>query len=179
MKKTLFKDENGFALVTALLMSAVIMIMAAAVLYFLAQSTTMSGAGKRYATAEAAADGVIQNLKDAITQINRGDDMSSLIPTSNCTDQNNNPQSYNLTQAVQVQNQLCKLATTVPGTIGTYSVEFTVEFLYSLKLAGSSMKFAHTAGAPPSNSLYYRITSKVVGPNNETAENAALYRYTQ
>jgi len=57
-------SERGIALVLALLMSLMIMALAASVLYVVAQSTRLSGATKRFATAAEAADGAVQAAKE-------------------------------------------------------------------------------------------------------------------
>lgn len=171
MKIKLLKDESGFALITALLMSVIIMLMAAVVLYVISQSTTMSGAGKRYATASEAADGSIEVLKDAINVIQHGDTLAALFPTGNC-----------ITTAIQNQGPqgACNTTTiTLPGTIGSYTATVAVTNLYTLSLPGGRLEFARSAGGPPSTAIFYRISTKVVGPNNEVAENAALYRFAQ
>lgn len=171
MKKIILKDEKGAALIMALLISAVIMIMAAAVLYFVRQSTTMSGVGKRYATAAQAADGAIEVLKDTINLVQHTEDPANVFEAGNCivtAIRNEGPQGA------------CNSTTIIlAGIDGNYRADVTITNLFPATFPGGRLEFARSGGGAASSGIFYRITTRVTGPNNEVAENAALYRYTE
>lgn len=158
-------NERGAALIIAILISAVIFIMVMGVLYFTEQSTVMSGSVKRYATAEGAADGAIELVKDTINLTMLGEPVTSKL-VANCT-----------TNGVINQNAPCTGTITLPGTMGNYTATVTFERLYQKDLPGGRLEFARSAGVP-SSAVFYRITTIVTGPDNTRAENSALYRYT-
>jgi hypothetical protein len=79
MKKKL-ANENGIALITALLISVAIMALVLGVLYFIMQSTSMSGAGN--AVPAAAADG--QKLKDSINMTMWGEPIANVFRQLSC-----------------------------------------------------------------------------------------------
>lgn len=168
---SILRTQKGVALIVALLMSVAIMALAAGVLYFLTQSTTMSGAGKRYATAAEAADGAVNVVKDSINLIMWGEAITAL--TGNCSE------GYALSNAVLNNNTTCSTAIDLPAPLGgSYTANVTVTRLYSVTLPGGRLEFARSAGGVSSNAIFYRITATVTGPDNSVAENSALYRFT-
>ncbi len=168
MKSRLQTNERGVALVTALLMSVTILVLALGVLYLIIQSNTLSGAGKRYATATEAADGAIEATKDDINQTLWGNTSTTMFQGSAC-----------FSNSLLTNNTPCTSNKTLLGTGSTsYNATITVERLYSLVIPGSTTQFPPSAAGAPSRAVYFRITSKVAGPNNTTAENSALYRFT-
>lgn len=171
---SILRTQKGVALIVALLMSVAIMALAAGVLYFLTQSTTMSGAGKRYATAAEAADGAVNVVKDSINLIMWGEAITALpIATGNCSE------GYALSNAVLNNNTTCSTAINLPSALGgSYTANVTVTRLYSVTLPGGRLEFARSAGGVSSNAIFYRITATVTGPDNSVAENSALYRFT-
>ncbi|MBI5874448.1 MAG: hypothetical protein HZB81_01130 [Deltaproteobacteria bacterium] len=169
-------NDKGVALIIALLMSVAIMAMVAGVLYFLNQSTSMSGAGKRYATAAEAADGAVNVMKDSINLIMWGESILALpIQTGNCS-----AQTYDLAYAVLNNNAACTTTINLLSTAlgGNYTATVTVTRLYSITLPGGRLEFARSAGGVSSTAIFYRITTSVTGPDNSVAENSALYRFT-
>lgn len=168
MRKLVFKNQKGIALVTALILTLAIMAMATGVLYFINYSITLSSAGKRYATAAAASDGGVDLAKDAIYQIMYGNSPPTGFAAA-C-----------LINAVTVENAPCSVTVTLPGTMSaSYNVTVTVTRLYTDSLAGGRIEFARSAGGAPSAAVYYRITTLVASTSdNTTAENAVLYRFT-
>lgn len=158
-------NERGAALIIALIISAVIFIMVTGVLYLVEQSTTMSGAAKRYATAEEAADGAIEIVKDTINLTMLGEPVTTRL-SAIC-----------ISNGVLNQNSPCSGTITLPGAVGNYVATVTFERLYTRDLPGGRLEFARSAGVP-STAVFYRITTMVTGPNNARAENSALYRYT-
>jgi len=173
----MIKNQRGVALITALLMSLVIMAMVTGTLYFVTQSTKMTGAGKRYATAQDAADGTIDLMKDVINftiwggDITQEDGLKDIIvekvPSNPC-----------LAKAVIINPGLtCTVDITLPGEIGDFNAEVTLERLFSKTLPGGRLEFAQSAGGAPSNAVFFRISTEVKGPGNTTAENSALYRW--
>ncbi|MBI3606801.1 MAG: hypothetical protein HY207_02415 [Nitrospirae bacterium] len=168
-------SERGIALVLALLMSLMIMALAASVLYVVSQSTRLSGATKRYATATEAADGAVQVAKDAINQINWGQNVTATaFAADGCQGQ-----TYELTAAIITDAAPCIKTLTLPtATIGAFAATVTVERLYASDIPGGRLEFARAAGGAPTKAIFYRITTIVTGPDNASAENAILYRFT-
>lgn len=170
-------NEKGVALIVALLMAVAIMALVAGVLYFLNQSTSMSGAGKRYATAAEAADGAVNVMKDSINLIMWGESISALpIATGNCS-----AQTYDISYAVINNNAPCGTTINLPSSLGgSYTADVTVTRLYSITLPGGRSEFARSAGGVSSTAIFYRITATVrgTGSDNSVAENSALYRFT-
>lgn len=185
-----FGNNRGVALLIALLISVAVMAMVAGVLYFVTQSTSMSGAGKRYATASEAADGAVQVVKNTIFLTINGDTAPQIFcAAANCgtvTDTTVTPNNITftdaytcLTTAVVNQGQSCATAITLPGISGSYTANVTVTRLYSVSIPGGRLEFARSAGGAPSTAVFYRITTRVVNTSdNTTAENSALYRLT-
>lgn len=160
-------NERGIALVVALIMSASIMALTLGVLYFVNQSTEMSGAGKTYKTAQEAADGSINALKDAIDMTIWGNPIAPAFTSPNC-----------LTTAILTDGgSACSASITLPGAFGNYSATVTLQRLYTTTLPGSRLEFSRSAGGTSGTTIYYKITSKVEGPRNTRAENSALYRF--
>jgi Tfp pilus assembly protein PilX len=163
------RNDRGMALITSLLLSLGIMIMVMGVLYFITQSTTMSGAGKRYATAAEAADGAIEVAKDTINLTMWGEPVAGVFPSSNC-----------LATAILNQGDQGTCASSsfsLPGVSGTYTATVRILRLYSVALPGNRIEFARGGGAVSGTAIYYRITSSVTGPGNTKAESSVLYRF--
>lgn len=164
-----FRNEKGIALVIALVISLVVMLIIVGVLYFITQSTTMSGAGKRYATASEAADGAVEVMKDAVNLMMVGEPASSLPivdGTPPC-----------LLNAVLTENQICRTTITLPGMVSGFTATVVIERLYSSTLPGGRLEFARGGGAPTTG-IYYRINTVVAGAGGTSAETTALYRFT-
>lgn len=159
-------NQKGIALVTALLISVAIMAMAAGVLYLVTQATSMSGTAKRYATAQEAADGTVDLVRDSVNQIFWGGSIASVIPDT-C-----------FTNAVLGAAATCQENFNIPGTTGTYNAQITIARLFSSSLPGGRIEFARAGGGAQSTAIFFRITVQVTGPNNEMAENSILYRFT-
>lgn len=167
MMKTYTLNQKGIALVTALIMSLAIMVMATGVLYFINYSTNLSGAGRRYATASEATDGAVDVVKDTINTTLWGEaPVSGLFPAPNC-----------LNNAILTEGAECLATVTLPGAIGNYQASITIRRLYTVSLPGGRLEFARSAGGAPSSAIFYRITTVITGPDNTTAENSVLYRF--
>lgn len=163
------QNERGIALVISLMISLVVMLTIIGVLYFIIQSTTMSGAGKRYATAAEAADGAVEVMKDAVNLIMVGEPISTLPivdDTPPC-----------LLNAVLTENQICTTTINLPGTVSGFTATVVLERLYSSTLSGGRLEFARGGGAPTTG-VYYRINTVVAGASGTSAETTALYRFT-
>lgn len=174
MNRTSPRRERGIALVLSLLMSLMIMALAASVLFFVSQSTRFSGAGKRYATATEAADGAVQAAKDAINVIQWGQGVAATaFPDTVCQGQ-----AYKLPVAVVTDATPCTTLLTLPGAVGAFAASVTVERLYVSDIPGGRLEFARAAGGAPTKAIFYRISTLVTGPDNVSAENAVLYRFT-
>lgn len=163
------RNDKGIALVMALVISLVVMLTITGVLYFIIQSTTMSGAGKRYATAAEAADGAVEVMKDAINLMMVGDSIAALPIVDG-------PPPC-LVNAILSENQICTTTITLPGTVSGFTATVVVERLYSSTLVGGRIEFARGGGAPTTG-VFYRINTTVAGPAGTSAETTALYRLT-
>jgi hypothetical protein len=128
----------------------------------------MSGAGRTFATADEAAAGAVDVVKDSIQRVQFGTGISPLFTAPN-----------NCVSAVINTGTVCTTDIQLPGTLGgTYQVSITLENLFTRPLPGSRLEFARSAGGAPTTTIFYRITTRAVGPNNTTAENSALYRFS-
>jgi uncharacterized protein (UPF0333 family) len=164
----IFSNEKGIALLTSLLLSLGVMIMVLGVMYFITQSTTMSGAGKRYATASEAADGAVEAAKDDINQAMWGNTAATMFNGSVC-----------FASAMTSNDSPCTSSVTLPGTGGgNFNASITVVRLYSVAIPGGRLEFARSNGGAPSMAVYFRITATVTGSGNSKAENSVLYRFT-
>ncbi|HAK61243.1 MAG TPA: hypothetical protein DCO77_12835 [Nitrospiraceae bacterium] len=177
-------NQKGIALVTALVVVLVVFLMIMSTLYIATISTKISGAGKRYATAQDAGDGSIEVIKDAIDKLWYNDSLPDLFtdgtikpPYPDCT---GSGESSHLFNAIENIGNPCTMTMTLPGTVGgNYTAKVTVEFVFRAGLPGSRIEFPPRFTAGKSNTaMFYRITTIVTGPDNTTAENAVLYRYT-
>jgi len=159
--------DRGIALVAALLVSLGIMCIVMGALYLLTISTGISGAGKRYATASEAADGAVEVMKDVISLVSAGENISSIPVVED--------KSPCLVEAIIEGGQSCSVNLTLPATgiLSSYKARITVARLYSLDLPGTSIDFLRSKGS----AVYYRIETIVSGPANSTAETSVLYRY--
>ncbi|MEK6698005.1 MAG: hypothetical protein AABZ10_03075 [Nitrospirota bacterium] len=171
------KADGGVALVTALIITAVVFLLIMSSLYVITSSTSISGAGKRYATASEAADGAVELAKDTISLTWRIEDLPSIIPTGACE----GGPSYDLSYAVQNLNSPCTKTITLPGTMNEYyKATVTIVYLYSAGQAGSRIEFPpRFVGGMSGVGLYYKITTIVRDTKkNTSAENSVLYRFT-
>lgn len=161
--------EKGIALVIALMISLAVMVLIISTLYFVTQSASMSGAGKRYATASEAADGAVEVMKDAVNLILAGEPVDSL-PIAD-----NDPPC--LLNAVFSDNQSCTTTLTLPGKVGDFNASIVIMRLYSSSIPGGRIEFARAGGGAPTTAIYYRINTIVTGKGGTRAETSALYRY--
>lgn len=163
--------ERGIALVTAIIISLASLLLVTSVLYFIIQSTNISGAGKRYASASEAADGSVEVMKEAINLVMYGESVTAL-PLSD---------TANLSNAILNVGEPATVTLTLPSAtwFQSYAATITVERLYSSYIPGGRIEFARGGGSAPSTAVYYRISTVVTGPNNTRAETTALYMYAQ
>jgi hypothetical protein len=177
MKRNIFTNQRGIALVMALLVSAAIMAMILGTLLIINRSTQISGAGKAYNTAEEAADGAVNILKDAVNLAMWGEPMASVFPSAGACSSGSSVAT--LDAAALLDGSLCITTINLAGTAldTTYTATVTLERLYSVIPPGSRLEFARSAGGASGAMIFFRITTKVVGPNNTTAENSVLYRF--
>lgn len=168
--------EAGIALVMAMLMSLAIMALAAGVLYFVNQSSRMTGAGKRYVSASEAADGAVQLVKETVNLTLRTDivGLDDLMAASFAQ-----PDADCLGAAIWDTGTPClNAALTLPGTMGgDYDATLSLSRLYSTPIPGMSVIFP-PAGLS-STAIFYKITATVTGPNDTEADVSVLYRFTQ
>lgn len=174
MKKRILTNERGIALITALLISLAISALVTGMAYVVIQSTGMSGAGKRYATAEEAATGAVNVVKDTINLTMWGEPVANVFPNSgNCQES-----GRTLASAITNQGQVCTTTINLPSTIsGSYTATITVQKLYQESMPGGRIEFARGTGGAASTAIYFRITATVTGRNNTRAETSALYRF--
>lgn len=166
------KNQNGFALVTAIIISVAVFVLITGMLYFSTRSTSMSGVGKRYATACEAADGLGEIMKDAIMH---PDSPPAGVPAI-CS---GSGESYNFSYAAGTQSTPCTMSISLPGTIGTtYQALVNVMMTAIARSGGYSVEFPPRgyAGGGNGTSQIFRIDLKVTGPNNTRCENSILYR---
>ena len=167
-------NERGVALVIALVISLAVMAMVAGMLYFTDHSTRMSGAQKMYATADEAADGAVEAVKDAINLTFWGEQpAANLFTNAAGTDDRNALVAAVLNTATP--DTTTRL--TLPTLGGYYTAQITLQRLFTASLPGSRLEFARSAGGAASTAVYFRITARVVGPKNTTAESSVLYRF--
>ena len=162
-------NQKGVALVTALIMSFAIMVMATGILFFINVSTNMSGAGKRYATAAEASDGAVDLIKDTINMTLWGEPPASgKFPDIPC-----------LTNAITTEGSSCTTTITLPSALsgGGYTANITIKRLYSVTMPGGRIEFARSAGGASSTAIFFRVTTLVTGPDSASAENSVLYRF--
>ncbi len=162
-------SEKGIALVMALIISLGIMVLVTGALYFTIQSTSISGAGKRYSTAEEAGDGAVEIIKEGINSVQRTDPLPAII---------NDPSGCFLSATI-INGNNCTTNITLPGNIGNYyTATTTFQNLFRVALPGSRLEFGRAAGAT-SVAIYYRIIVSVTDSTNTiNAENSVLYRFT-
>jgi hypothetical protein len=165
----LLSTNKGIALVIALMISLAVMILIISTLYFVTQSASMSGAGKRYATASEAADGAVEVMKDAVNLVLVGEPVDSL-PI-----EDSDPPC--LLNAVFSDNLSCTTTLTLPGTVDDFNASIVITRLYSSPIPGGRIEFARSGGGAPTTAIYYRINTVVTGKGGTRAETSALYRY--
>jgi hypothetical protein len=161
--------DKGVALVMALVISLAVSLLIISTIYFIIQSTNISGAGKRYATASEAADGSVEVMKDAVSLILMGEPVSSL-PIVDAA-------APCLVDSVLNENESCTVALTLPGDglFTRYSASLTVTRLFTSP-AGSRVEFARAGSG---DAVYFRINTVVTGPAGARAETTALYRHVR
>lgn len=177
MKKYFLNNQRGIALITALLVSVAIMALITGTLLMVNRSTQISGVGKAYSTAEEAADGAVNILKDAVNLAMWGEPMAAVFPDDGACGSGST--AINLDAAALLDGSVCVTTIDLAGTgLNTrYTATVTLERLYSVIPPGSRLEFARSAGGASGAMIFFRITTKVVGPNNTTAENSVLYRF--
>lgn len=176
MKKNIFTDQRGIALVMALMISAAIMAMIIGTLILIDRSTEISGTGRVYGTAEEAADGAVNIMKDAVNLAMWGEPMASVFPSAGACSSGS---VATLDAAALLDGSVCVTSIDLTGTgLNTrYTATVTLERLYSVIPPGARLEFSRAAGGASSALIFFRITTRVVGPNNTTAENSVLYRF--
>jgi len=168
-KQTIIRNQSGIALLMALIITVVVFLMVGSTMYMITQSTSISGAGKRYATASEAADGSVEVMKDAINLLLYGEPVTNL-PLGN---------TGNLVNAITELNQPTTVSINLPASafFSKYTASITVERLAVRALPGGRLEFARSAGGAGGTAIFYRISTVVTGPGNTKAETTALYRF--
>lgn len=174
--------EKGIALVTALIITLVAFMLVASTLYMIMQSTTMSGAGRAYASAEEAGDGAVQIAKEYITLVNMNDMLPSIFESTVCRDRDYNVVlAYNLDFAItnSSTNTPCTVRLSLPAAAGAaYVADVTITRLFTVRPPGNRIVFAESASSPSKPAVFYRVETRVEDTSTHSvAENAALYRY--
>lgn len=162
-------NEKGVALVLALVMSVLVMAMITGLLYSLSQSTSMSAAGKRYATADEAANGAVNVMKDTINLTLWGEAIAPVFGDTSC-----------LANAILDESSPpCSTTVQLPGIGGGggYTANVTIQRLYTVTLPGGRLEFARSASGAAGTAIFFRISTRVTGPDNTNAEASALYRF--
>ena len=153
--ETILRSEKGIALVMALIISLGIMVLVTGVLYFSIQSTSISGAGKRYSTCEEAADGTVEVIKEGINMVMVTEPIPSQInDSSNC-----------FVDAAIGAVSNCTVSVNLPGTVGTdYTSTVTFQNLLGggMAMAGGRIEFPPTAaGGTGTTAVYFRVVIAV------------------
>lgn len=174
MKRNAIANQRGIALVMALMISVAIMAMVFGTLLIINRSTQISGAGRVYGTAEEAADGAVNIMKDAVNLAMWGEPMATVFPSAGACSSGS---VATLDAAALLDGSVCVTSINLPGTMTKYTATVTLERLYSVIPPGARLEFSRAAGGASSALIFFRITTKVVGPNNTTAENSVLYRF--
>lgn len=176
MNKKVLSNQRGIALVMALLVSVAIMALITGTLLMIDRSTQISGAGKVYGTAEEAADGAVNIMKDSINLSLWGEPMASVFENDGICANNT---ATNLDAAALVDGSVCVTSINLAGTAldTRYTATVTLERLYSVIPPGARLEFSRASGGASSALIFYRISTKVEGPNGITAENSVLYRF--
>lgn len=170
MKSSVLGNQKGIALVVALLISAALLATALGVLHFVERSTAMSGVGRVYATAEEAADGAANLMRDVINLTMWG----SPIP-----DVFSDPEACLEEAIFGNAGTTCPVGLSLPASLGegNYAAQVTVERLYSIVLPGGRIEFAAAGSGVNTTAVFYRIISRVTGPRGTSAESSVLYRF--
>ena len=165
----LLPADRGVALVMALVISLAVSLLIISTIYFIIQSTNMSGAGKRYETASEAADGAVEVMKDAVSLILMGEPVSSLPIVDADTPC--------LVDSILNENKSCTVFLTLPGDslFTRFSAGISVTRLYTTSV-GSRIEFARSGSG---DAVYFRINTVVTGPGGARAETTSPYRHVQ
>jgi hypothetical protein len=167
----LAKTQKGVALVMALIITMVVFLLIGSTLYVINTSTSLSGAGKRFATACEAADGAVEVMKDSINLVMYGESFAELpLEIQN---------ESQFLDAIATDNHSAEVTLTLPSTVfwSSYTASITVQRLYSKALPGGRLEFARSAGGSGGTAVYFKISTIVTGPNNTKAETTAMYRF--
>lgn len=168
-------SQRGVALVMALIVTLVAFLLIASVIYMTTQSVSMSGAGKRYATAQQAADGAAELLKEltlyamnkeTINDVNIGgpglDDLHKVSKNLN---------GATITRSIDI---------TLPGTglLSSFKATGTVEYTGDGVYEGSTVRFPPEYGVSSGTFANFRISTFVEGPENTRGETVVYYRHS-
>lgn len=159
----------------ALLISVAIMAMIFGTLLIIDRSIQITGAGKVYGTAEEAADGAVNILKDSINLAMWGEPITDRV-FNTCS----SGTAATLTAATLVDGSSCVTSINLAGTAlsAGYTATVTLERLYSVIPPGARLEFSRATGGASSAVIFFRITTRVVdNRTNTTAENSVLYRF--
>jgi hypothetical protein len=170
MKKSVLCNQRGVALVIAIVISAALLATALGVLFFIEKSTAMSGVGRAYATADEAADGAVNLMRDTINLTMRGSPLPDVFSDdSNCIK----------STIFGAGGGTCAVSLTLPGAVGNFfQSQIVLERLYSVVLPGGRIEFAPSGSSVNSTAVFFRITSQVTGPGGTSAESSVLYRFS-
>lgn len=170
--KGAIRNQKGVALVISLIITLVVFLLIMSTLYVVTVSTTMSGVGKRYASASEAADGSVNVVKDAINLAMLTDPDTSMFNAGGSCSEG----SYTILEAIMTQGLPC----TTSLALQNYDATVTVKRLYTIGIPGGRLEFARSASQAPATAVFFRITTVVKGKNSNdaTAENSVLYRFT-
>ena len=174
-KEQKLRSDRGIALVTALIVTLIAFMLIMSTLYVITSSITISGAGKRYATASECADGAVEVMKNAINLMIYGKSTSDL-PLVEAT-------AGDLEHAIMNAgaSNARTVTLTLPSTafLQKFTATIIIENLFTKSLPGGRIEFGRSAGGGAgSTAVYYRISTVCQGPKNTRAETTALYRFT-
>ena len=176
-------SQRGVALMIALIITTIALLLIGTALYVARQSTLMTGAGKRYATACEAADGAVNVMKDTINLIAEGDvtTLGTSLTSATCLGQ-----LYSFDSLLVNEGRACESTMVLPGVVNKYTATIKTQRLNTVVREGARIEFAAARmGGGGGNALYFRVQIRVSSPGSgssggsesvETCENTVLYR---
>lgn len=167
--------QDGIALVMALIITLVAFLVVASTLYLVSRSVTMSGAGKTYATADEAADGTLDLLKEYINAVNFAeDDLPNIFTSPNCQE------GIPISQAIiSFDISPCTLTLDLPAVVGaSYTANVTLQRMGLGSREGNPIfpekKVGRGGGVPILYRILVHVENRATGAS---AENVAVYRF--
>lgn len=191
MMKKVKKSQKGFALITVIVFSAIMLIVAGSVYFLLTKGTRFSGEYRTYANIKEASDGGISIATQMLDRVNPNIDYAinfgslvidtvetDALPSSAC---GGSLDDYIYT--VPASDGTCIAAVTknpwISYTVGEYTVDVYIRKEYKGSIAGSggSASFPPKQGAMPNSEYLIKIVSRAQeATSNAIVTTEGLYR---